>query len=220
MSIHSWPIFAFVQGGVIKTNGDKNNGKYHSILEAAVRVFAKKGFFQTKVAQIAKEAGVADGTIYLYFKNKDDILYQFFSYRTKTLFESFRGVVDQERTATQKLGKLVFQHLLEYQNDPDFTLVFQAEARQNRHLVKDEIKKISTTYLELLSEIIVQGQQEGCIRKGLNVGLTSRFILSAVDGVINTWVLSGCRYDMTKMADPLVNLMIQGIGEHSSVSDR
>ena len=98
-------------------NRAEKNNKYHQILEAAVRVFARQGFYQSTIAQIAKEAGVADGTIYLYFKNKDDILVQFFSYRTKQVFESFREEVDRAQTSADKLRNLVRRHLAEFQRD-------------------------------------------------------------------------------------------------------
>ncbi|MGD9350414.1 MAG: TetR/AcrR family transcriptional regulator, partial [Desulfobacterales bacterium] len=101
------------------TNRVEKNNKYHQILEAAVKVFARQGFHQSTVAQIAKEAGVADGTIYLYFKNKDDILVQFFRFRTKQVFASFREAVDGAETSTDKLRKLVRRHLAEFQRDRD-----------------------------------------------------------------------------------------------------
>lgn len=194
---------------------DKNSTKYHDILKAAVKVFAKDGFYKTKVSAIAKEAGVADGTIYLYFKNKDDILKQFFSYLAVLIFERFQEAVAKGNTAVEKLNLLLHRHLQECQNDKAFARVFQTEARQNRQLIEDEIKIISRSYIELLEGIIRQGQQEGSLRRDIPVGFSARLILSALDGVINNWVLGGCRYDMTTMTTPLVDLLIHGIGGQS-----
>ena len=202
---------------LIKSSGpDKNGPKYHDILAAAVKVFAKDGFFKTKVSAIAKEAGVADGTIYLYFKNKDDILRQFFSYLAAHIFERFQEAVGKGDTAIEKLEHLVKRHLQECQDYKDFARVFQTESRQNRQLIEEEIKTISRTYIELLEGIIRQGQQEGCIRSGIPVGLSARLILSALDGVINNWVLGGCKYDMTTMAKPLLDLLVHGLGNNTS----
>ena len=106
------------------TNRIEKNHKYHQILEAAVKVFARQGFHQSTVAEIAKEAGVADGTIYLYFKNKDDILVQFFSYRAKQVFESFREEVDRAQTSLDKLRNVVRRHLAEFQRDRDGAVVY------------------------------------------------------------------------------------------------
>jgi TetR/AcrR family fatty acid metabolism transcriptional regulator len=193
-------------------NRTEKNNKYHLILEAAVKVFARQGFHQSTVAQIAKEAGVADGTIYLYFKNKDDILVQFFSFRAKQVFESFREEVDQAETSSDKLRNLVRRHLAEFQRDRDGAVVYQVETHQNSRLAEAQIKEMSKMYRDLISEIIEQGQQEGTIRKDLYVGLVKRFIIGAVDEVINTWLHAGGEYDLVSMADPLVELLLKGIG--------
>jgi len=199
------------------TNRIEKNHKYHQILEAAVKVFARQGFYQSTVAQIAKEAGVADGTIYLYFKNKDDILVQFFSFRTKQVFDSFREEVDRAEASSDKLRNLVRRHLAEFQRDRDGAIVFQVETHQNSRLAEAQIREMSQMYRDLISEIVEQGQQEGTIRKDLYVGLVKRFIIGAVDEVINTWLHSDGEYDLVSMADPLVELFLKGIG-HSDNS--
>jgi TetR/AcrR family fatty acid metabolism transcriptional regulator len=195
------------------TNRIEKNHKYHQILEAAIKVFARQGFHQSTVAQIAKEAGVADGTIYLYFKNKDDILVQFFSFRAKQVFESFREQVDRAQNSLDKLRNLIHRHLAEFQRDKDGAIVYQVETHQNSRLAEAQIKEMSQTYRDIIAEIVEQGQQEGTIRKDLYVGLVKRFIIGAVDEVINTWLHSDGQYDLVSMADPLVDLFVRGIGE-------
>ena len=201
------------------TNRVEKNNKYHQILEAAVKVFARQGFHQSTVAQIAKEAGVADGTIYLYFKNKDDILVQFFRFRTKQVFASFREAVDGAETSTDKLRKLVRRHLAEFQRDRDGAVVYQVETHQNSRLAEAQIREMSKMYRDLISEIIEQGQQEGAIRKDLYLGLVKRFIIGAVDEVINTWLHTEEDYDLVSMADPLVELFVRGIGTLGITND-
>jgi TetR/AcrR family fatty acid metabolism transcriptional regulator len=219
MSIHSF--FYFRRDCKVRTATDRaeKNNKYYQILEAAVRVFARQGFHQSTVAQIAKEAGVADGTIYLYFKNKDDILVQFFSVRTKQVFESFREAVDTAENSTDKLRNLVRRHLVEFQRDKDGAVVYQVETHQNSRLAEAQIREMSKMYRDLISEIIEQGQQEGAIRKDLYVGLVKRFIIGAVDEVINTWLHTEEEYDLVSMADPLVELFIKGIEQRDTVTD-
>ena len=201
------------------TNRIEKNNKYHQILEAAVKVFARQGFYQSTIAQIAKEAGVADGTIYLYFKNKDDILVQFFSYRTKQVFESFREEVDRAQTSADKLRNLVRRHLAEFQRDRDGAVVYQVETHQSSRLAEDQIREMSQMYRDLISEIVEQGQQEGTIRKDLYVGLVKRFIIGAVDEVINTWLHSNGEYDLVSMADPLVELFMTGIAQKPAAAN-
>ena len=196
----------------VKINKNNKNNKYHLILEAAVKVFARQGFYQSTVAQIAKEAGVADGTIYLYFKNKDDILVHFFSYRTKQVFDRFRAEVKKADNSLDKLRNLVRRHLIEFQRDRDMAIVYQVETHQNSRLAESQIREMSVMYQDLVSEIVELGQQEGGVRKDLYVGLVKRFILGAVDEVINTWLHSEKEYDLVSMADPLVDLFVRGIG--------
>ncbi len=155
---------------------------------------------------------MADGTIYLYFKNKDDILVQFFNYKTKQVFERFRKEVDRADNAIDKLKNLIRHHLEEFQRNRDMAIVYQVETHQNSRLAEAQIKEMSKMYFDIISEIVEQGQAQGTVRKELYIGLVKRFIIGAVDEVINTWLHSDGNYDLVSMADPLVDLFINGIG--------
>jgi len=210
MNIHSCS-FLYLKEAVISTR-DKNNDKYQRILEAAVKVFAEQGFYQSTISQIAREAGVADGTIYLYFKNKDDILVQFFSYKAKQVFELFREEVSKAENAVEKLHNLIRRHLEEFQRDKNMAIVYQAETHQNSRAADPQIREMSKMYLDIVSEIVEQGQADGSMRKDLYLSLVKRFIVGAVDETINNWLHSGGKYDLVSMADPLIDLFIRGIG--------
>lgn len=218
MNIHSFIIYRFKDlrwRWPIRTRA-KSNDKYHRILEAAVKVFAKQGFYESTIAQIAREAGVADGTIYLYFKNKDDILVQFFEFKTKQVFDRFQKIVSKSDNALEKLTQLIRRHLNEFERDRNMAVVYQSETRRNSPLVKEQIRQMSKMYLDIVAEIVEQGQVEGCFRKDLYLGLVKRYILGAVEEVISTWIRSGGKYDLVAMADPLVDLLIRGIGKNES----
>jgi len=195
---------------------DDRHSKYHRILEAAVKVFARQGFHSSTVAQVAKEAKVADGTIYLYFKNKDDILVQFFSYRAKQVFDRFRDAVRRGPDATAKLRNLVRAHLSEFQKDPDMAVVYEIETHQGRRLAEEQIRSMSKLYHEIIADIVEQGQEEGLIRRDLYLSLVKRFILGAVEETIGTWLHAGRNYDLVSMADQLVDLFMRGIGSEGS----
>ncbi len=191
-----------------------NNNKYQRILTAGIKTFARLGFDKSTIAQIASEAEVADGTIYLYFKNKNDILVHFYKYKTTQVFERFREEVDRAENSVDKLTNLINRHLKEFQADRDMAIVYLAETHQKiRHsFVEDQIKQMSKMYQDIISEIVEQGQEEGTIRRDLYLGLVRRFIIGSVDEVINTWIHSDGKYDLVTMADPLVDLFIKGIG--------
>jgi TetR/AcrR family fatty acid metabolism transcriptional regulator len=196
---------------MLEANGKTKTEKYRRILEAAIKVFAEQGFFHSTISQIAKEAGVADGTIYLYFKNKDDILIQFYNYKTRNIFNRFRETVKEAENPKEKLRNLIRCHLKEFQRDRNMAVVYMAEARKGRHLDKfvDELTKM---YLNMVGELIEQGQAEGTFRKDLYLSLVKRYVLGAVEAVISTWVYAGGKYDLESMADPLVDLFLRGIG--------
>jgi len=196
----------------------KTNGKYHLILEAAIKVFAEQGFHQATISQIAREAGVADGTIYLYFKNKEDIMVNFFGYKTKQVFGRFREEVDKADNARDKLRLLIKRHLEEFQRDRNMAVLYQTETRRFSRMCEEQIREMSKLYLDLVSEIVESGQDEGLMRKDLYMGLVKRFIIGAIDEVINTWLHSGGSYDLVSMADPLVDLFIRGVGNPDVVN--
>ena len=155
---------------------------------------------------------MADGTIYLYFKNKDDILVQFFNFKTKQVFGRFREEVDKAENAIDKLRNLIRIHLEEFQADRNMAILYQSETHQRTRMVEDQIREMSNMYLNIVTEIVEQGQAQGSIRKDLYLSLVKRFILGAVDEVINTWLHSDGDYDLASMSDPLVSLFIHGIG--------
>lgn len=162
---------------------------------------------------------MADGTIYLYFKNKDDILVQFFGYKTRQVFARFREDVDKADNAVDKLRELVRRHLSEFQRDMNMAIVYQAAIHQSSDLIEEKMREISKMYLDMVSEIIESGQQEGILRRDLYLGLVKRFILGAVDSTISTWLRAGGKYDLASMADPLMDLFIRGIGGQPEITE-
>jgi TetR/AcrR family fatty acid metabolism transcriptional regulator len=190
---------------------DKNS-KYHRILEAAVRIFARQGFRQSTVSQIAKEAGVADGTIYLYFKSKNEILVHFFAFKAKQVFDRFHEEVARGADSLEKLRNLVRVHLGEFQRDPDMAIVYHVETHQISRLAEDQIRAMGKMYHDIISDIVEEGQQEGLIRRDIYLSLVKRLILGAVDETIGAWLHAGRNYDLISMADPLADLFTRGIG--------
>lgn len=186
--------------------------KYQRILTAAIQVFAEQGFNQATISQIAKTAGVADGTIYLYFKNKDDILVHFYTQKAQQVFARFRKAVDQADSALDKLRNLIRSHLEEFQNDPNMAVAYQIETRQLRDFTSEHIREMSVMYRDIINEIVQLGQKEGTIRDNLPLGLVKRVISGAVDEVINAWTHWGKESDLVSMAEPLVDLFVHGIG--------
>jgi len=132
------------------------------------------------------------------------------------VFALFREEVDKADNSREKLHNLVRRHLEEFQSDRNMAIVYQTVTHQgslvSKNLIKDQIKEMSKMYLDMVSEILEKGQEEGSIRKDLYISLVKRFILGAVDSAINNWLYSGGKYDLVSMTDPLIGLFIRGIG--------
>ncbi len=191
----------------------RKNDKYEKILEAAIKTFSKYGYYKSTVSQIAREAGVADGTIYLYFKNKDDILKNFFNYKAREVFSRFKEEVKTGKDALDKLRRLVTCHLRAFESNREMAIVYEVEARRRRHLIDDKIREMSNMYQELVKEIVELGQKENTIRKDLSVPLVKQLMVGAIDEVITSWLYSSKKYSLSSMAEPLIDLIVKGIGK-------
>ncbi len=163
------------------------------------------------MAEIARLADVADGTIYLYFKNKDDLLIRLFEDKMQLVITKFRDGTQEEPDARGRFAKLIRMHLAEFQANPDLAAVFQVELRQSSRFMREHDKVELKGYLDLIGEIVESGQQAGIFRQDIPIGLIKRFIFGALDEVVSTWVLAGRHYPLEPLTEPLVDLFLRGI---------
>jgi TetR/AcrR family fatty acid metabolism transcriptional regulator len=191
----------------------KTNDKRELIMNAAIRAFARRGYHQARISDVAGEAGVAAGTIYLYFKNKDDLLISIFEEKVQQFIQEFQRRLSREESAETKLKQLVHLHLFEMQEHADLAAVFQLELRQSRHFMSAYPKPDLKGYFDLIGEIIEEGQQQGLFRKDLYLGAVKKAFFGAIDETVTSWLLAGKDYDLTHMADPLADLFIRGFRE-------
>ena len=195
---------------------EKSNGKYEAILRAAIKVFAKNGFFNSKVADVAKAAGVADGTVYLYFKNKDDILVSIFNHMTEQALERGRITLAEIEDPIGKLRRIVGSHLEMYARDRDLAVVFQVELRSSAKFMEQFSATKVTDYLEMISRVIAEGQKRGVFRKELNPKLTAKILFGALDEMVTNWVLTHKRYNLISTAEPVIDVFLNGVSRPSS----
>jgi len=206
--------------GTKKTTGisaRNRQNKRARILKSAVKMFARKGFYNTKVSEIARHAGVADGTIYLYFKNKDDILISLFEENMGEIIEAFKTRLAESTTPAEKLRTFIRLHFETVRANPHMAAVMQLELRQSNKFIKEYTGSRFRDYLDLISDIIAEGQAAGVFRKDLLPGLVKRVLFGALDEMSTLWVLSkNRRYDLADSAEQIGNLFLQGI----SVDDK
>jgi TetR/AcrR family fatty acid metabolism transcriptional regulator len=198
---------------MLKNAAEKaQSDKYQKIIQAAIHVFASKGFYNSKVSDIASEADVADGTIYLYFKNKDDILISIFEYSMDTFIGSVERTLQGIKDPIEKLHRFIFLHLELVQNNQDVAQVLQIELRQSSKFMKEYAATKFMDYLNLISKILEEGQTSGVFKKEINPMIVKRAIFGAVDEMALEWVLmKKKKYSMEEVADQICRMLTEGL---------
>jgi TetR/AcrR family fatty acid metabolism transcriptional regulator len=189
----------------------KPNGKYEAILRAAIKVFAGSGFFNSKVADVAREAGVADGTVYLYFKNKDDILVSIFNHYMDEALAAGKASLAEIDDPIEKLRRIVRAHLERLGRDRNLAVVFQVELRSSTKFMEQCSATKVTEYLELIRAVIEDGQREGVFRAGINTKVAAKVLFGALDEMATNWVLSRKRYNLISTAEPVLDVFLSGV---------
>lgn len=165
----------------------KSADKHRKIIRAATKVFAKKGFFNARISDIAKEAKVADGTIYLYFKNKFDILISVFEQEIGKLIEQITELINKENDPKVKLEIFIGKHLQEMKKNKNLAEVIHIELRQTNKLVRDYRKNSFSNYLNIVSSIIEEGKQKNIFRQDIQSDIAKQILFGALDEISRIW---------------------------------
>lgn len=191
--------------------GNGRAEKSRAILRAAAKVFARSGFFNAKVADVAREAGVADGTVYLYFKGKDDLLSSIFAAAMEGFLIQARAQLSELKHPHERLYSFARLHLELMESERDMAIVFQVELRQSTKFME----QFSTTYLadyfRIVREIIEDGQRQGVFRVQLNPQLLAKLFFGALDEMVTNWILSHQHYSLVSMVEPVLDVFLNGL---------
>jgi len=186
--------------------------KRDRILRAAVNVFSRKGFFNSKVSEIARAAEVADGTIYLYFRNKDDLLISLFEEKMGEVVADVRRRIADGGNALEKLKIFIGNHMDLLEREAGLVEVLQVELRQSTKFLKDYTPVKFFEYLEIISDILEEGKREGVLRPDLNISIARRAIFGALDELSLTYILSRKpKYHPAVTAAELCRLLLEGL---------
>ncbi len=186
--------------------------KRQRIMEAAVSVFAQNGFYNSTVADVARVADVADGTIYLYFKNKDDLLISIFEHSMDMFISTVRDELKNVSGCREKFVRFIELHLQLVQKNQDLAQVIQIELRQSAKFMKEYANEKFFEYLGLVESIISEGQLIGIFRKSVDPIILKRAIFGAVDEMALEWVLMRRkRYSVEDVARQLCDMFLSGI---------
>jgi TetR/AcrR family fatty acid metabolism transcriptional regulator len=184
--------------------------KRDAILRAAIDVFAERGFFNAQVADVARAAGVAAGTVYLYFKSKDDLLVSIFERSMREGLATGRAAVAHLQDPRERLRRLARAHLGRLGHDRNLAIVFQVELRQSTKFMERFSATQLRDYLGLIRGAIADGQREGLFRADLKATAMAKMLFGALDEMATNWILSRRRYALEADADAVVDLFING----------
>ncbi len=190
----------------------KSKDKEERILRAAVKVFAEKGFFNARISEIAKEAGVADGTIYLYFRSKYDLLIAIFEREFSRILQRAKEELATLPDARAKLERYALLHLRLVEENRDLAELFQIELRQSYKFLRDHHHRKFAEYVNLISKIVREGQAAGIFRKDVKPGIFKRAFFGALDEMSRFWILSPRKkYRVNTAAKQIASYFLEGI---------
>jgi TetR/AcrR family fatty acid metabolism transcriptional regulator len=190
---------------------DKAN-KRDAILRAAIETFAARGFFNAQVADVARTAGVAAGTVYLYFHGKDDLLISIFERTMTEAIAAGRESVAGKRGAIERLAEIARLHFERLGRDRNLAVVFQVELRQSTKFMERFSATYLRQYLGIIRDVIAEGQTEGVFRAGVNPTVAAKMFFGALDEMATNWMLSKRKYSLAAQAAEVVDLFVGGLG--------
>jgi TetR/AcrR family fatty acid metabolism transcriptional regulator len=190
----------------------RGGDKRERILDAAVRVLAKKGFHSTRVSEVAKAAGVADGTIYLYFKSKDELLISLFEDRVERLLAFLQADLPRSGNASDKLRRIIELQLGLLEGERDLAEVLTVILRQSTKLMKKYAAPKFNAYLDSIARVVADGQATGELRDDVSPHLVARAMFGALDGIAMTWALGKAdRGGLVRASGQLAQIVLRGL---------
>jgi TetR/AcrR family fatty acid metabolism transcriptional regulator len=190
----------------------RGGNKRERILDAAVRVFARKGFYATRVSEVAKAAGVADGTIYLYFESKEHLLVSLFEDRVQRLLAYLETELPRVATASRKLQRIIELQLGLLEGERDLAEVVTIILRQSTRLMKERAAPKFTAYLDVIAGVIAEGQATGELRADVSPHLAARAVFGALDAIAMTWALGKAEHGgLLRASGQLVEMVLRGL---------
>ncbi len=190
----------------------RNSNRREQIIDAAIKVFADKGFYNAKVSDVAHTAGVADGTIYLYFKNKDDLLISLFESKMEKILDRFTATLQTASSAKEKLKRFIQLHFQLIEEDQNLAGVFQVELRQSSKFLKDYHNQKFIDFLNVIGQIIKEGQQSGEFRNNIRINTTKLAVFGAIDEIARQWILTPePKSELQDIARELTHIFLLGL---------
>jgi TetR/AcrR family fatty acid metabolism transcriptional regulator len=194
------------------TTEGRRRDKRQQIIDAAVEVFASRGFHNSRVAEVARAADVADGTIYLYFKSKDDILISIFEEKMGEMIDAARAAIAPYTDPFDKLRAFAIHHMENVELHKDVAKVLQVELRLSNTFMKEYKPRRLQDYMDVVGEVIEEGKRRGLVRRDVNTTIVRRALFGALDEIAMQWMLTpNARYGLRESAEQVASVFAQGL---------
>lgn len=189
----------------------KEEDKKKRILEAATRVFAKKGFYNSKISDVALEAEVAHGTVYLYFKSKEELLVSIFQSSLRELIQYVKIEIQKEDNPKSRLRRMISLQIELIETNPELTALLLVEFPQTGKFLDSHAVDEVATYIDMVASIIREGVEEGVFADHVDANVVATLIYSAIQGIATRWILEDRKYPLKKIADEISEVFLEGI---------
>jgi TetR/AcrR family transcriptional regulator, fatty acid metabolism regulator protein len=189
----------------------KRKLRKQQIMQAAIEVFGKFTYQNANISEIARKAGIAEGTIYQYFKNKQDLFFSIGRERTKDFCRQIDLCMEGVSGTEEKIKKFVWYYLYYFKTNPDYVRSLMLEMRVSRDFVKSRGYKTFRALSKLVLEILKEGQEEGVVRKDMDIYLAEQLLLGILEHIVTRWLLKGEKYDVLQYYEQVSDLVLNGL---------
>jgi len=190
---------------------DKKAIKRELIIQAAIEVFGKNGFRNSRISEIARRANVAEGTIYQYFRNKEDLFFYIPVEKTNEFCRELDLHLGGIHGALNKIRKFIWYYLYFFKTNPEYSRILMLEMRVNKSFIKTKTYRSIRKFTDRVLEIIEEGQREGIIKKDVNLYVIRQLILGILEHLVTRWLLKEGRYNLIEDCDKVSELVFHGI---------
>ncbi|HZY73871.1 MAG TPA: TetR/AcrR family transcriptional regulator [Edaphobacter sp.] len=194
-------------GEVPATGGEK----YQRILDAAVEVIAERGYFNSPVSAIARRAGVADGTLYLYFKSKDDVLRTAIDLAFEKFYRQAAEAFATLDGPREQLEYIAQVHLESHSVNRSMVVLMQTEMRQSAKFIEEFSHRHLVKYIQMVREVVRRGQEQGIFRRDVSDGVVAHCMFGAIDELLSSALFTGREYDARDTASQVMDVLLHGI---------
>ncbi|MGB9597682.1 MAG: TetR/AcrR family transcriptional regulator [Candidatus Poribacteria bacterium] len=189
----------------------KDNEKRKRILESAIKVFAKTGYSDARIQDVAKEAGVSHGTVYIYFENKDALFMSIFQEILGELIRYISSEIQKEKNAEDKLRRIISMQLDIIEENPDLTKLILIEFPRSGNFLNDSNTDALSRYIDLISDVLKQGINEGIFSMGMRTEITATMIYAGIQGIATRWILDGMDYSLKTIEKSIADILLNGL---------